>query len=147
EVARHVDELAVELRLVSRLGLAVQVADGELAVDRMREHAAERDPKTEFGVEDIVKVFAERAELLEDVASPERRGLRRVPRAVNPLGTRSGRRNRAQYGLRAAVLVHVARRPGHPAGGRVLRDRGSDGRECTGQVVVVAVDVRDELSR
>ena len=90
--------------------------DGELAVDERRPDARVGEPEPVFGVEDVVHVLAERAELVEDVAAPEAGGLRDAPGREHPPVPGQGGHLRAPDLRHLAVAVDEARRADGPAG-------------------------------
>src|SRR5207244_3353872 len=86
ELPRDLLVLAVEARPVGGFRLRLEVPHGERSLDGERLEPVQGESETELRVEDEVEVLAQQSELVEHVATPERRRLRDVPRASQPAG-------------------------------------------------------------
>jgi hypothetical protein len=136
--------LAVEGSPVPGLRVRVDHAHCQLALDDRRQDAREGKPQAELGVEHIVEVLAEEAELVEEIPAPERRRLRPADRIEHPAVSRRRRELGVPDLGHVALLVHEAGSSREPSGPRARE--GLDGRvKCARKVVVVGVDVGDDL--
>jgi hypothetical protein len=108
--------------------------------------AGEREPQPELGVEHIVHVLAERAELVEAAAPPEGRGLWHSPWPDQPpLPLARVRRRWFPHLEQVVVRVCEMARACEPASVRAP-ERGHGRLERAWQVVVVAVDVGHDVA-